>query len=300
MPEGPEVRIIAMQLNMLLGGKYLRGITYSKEGPYATSSKPEFSQFRNRLAALESKLDDPSKKIRIDWVHNKGKYIYMQLRLFTSSAGEGEKSEGVKFIGNHLGMTGNWRKTPSKHALITLQYSDQPFESSLQNLYFDDYRHFGEFRILGVAEMREKLAEIGPDVLDPSFTEEVFNTQLEKLAGSQRAIAVVLLDQSFVSGIGNYLRADILYVAEMDPLTPVAFIARDKDLSHKLFTAIKTITTKSMASHGTTIKTYHDIEMEQGHYDTLIYDKTEDPKGNPVETFKIQGRMMHWVPSVQT
>lgn len=61
------------------------------------------------------------------------------------------------------------------------------------------------------------LAKLGPDALDPSVTETDVRQQLEGKPFRGRQLGALLLDQSFISGLGNYLRTEILWWAGLHP-----------------------------------------------------------------------------------
>ena len=66
------------------------------------------------------------------------------------------------------------------------------------------------------------LSRLGPDVLDASTTVEQIRQRLENRRFTKRQFTSLLLDQSFLSGLGNYLRSEILFVARIHPtLRPI-------------------------------------------------------------------------------
>ncbi len=68
-------------------------------------------------------------------------------------------------------------------------------------------------------EMLATIAKLGPDPLvgDPAEGEERFVTVVRRKA---TPIALLLMDQAVVSGIGNVYRAEMLYRARLNPHTP--------------------------------------------------------------------------------
>ncbi|MFJ2552556.1 Fpg/Nei family DNA glycosylase [Microbacterium sp. NPDC087591] len=68
-------------------------------------------------------------------------------------------------------------------------------------------------------EMLATVAKLGPDPLvgDPAENEERF---VRAVAKKQTAIALLLMDQSVVSGIGNVYRAEMLFRQRLNPHTP--------------------------------------------------------------------------------
>ncbi len=75
-------------------------------------------------------------------------------------------------------------------------------------------------------EMLATVAKLGPDPLvgDPVENEERFVRAVRKKG---TAIALLLMDQSVVSGIGNVYRAEILYRARLNPHTPGKQVPED-------------------------------------------------------------------------
>lgn len=75
-------------------------------------------------------------------------------------------------------------------------------------------------------EMLASVAKLGPDPLvgDPVENEERFVAAVRKKG---TAIALLLMDQSVVSGIGNVYRAEMLYRARLNPHTPGKAVPED-------------------------------------------------------------------------
>lgn len=69
------------------------------------------------------------------------------------------------------------------------------------------------------------LGKLGPDAVHPATELEEIVGQLDSKAHRGRMLGALLLDQSFVSGLGNYLRSEILWWAGLHPTW------RPKDLS---------------------------------------------------------------------
>ena len=61
------------------------------------------------------------------------------------------------------------------------------------------------------------LQRIGPDILDPSLTVETVKNRLLDDRFRRRNLLILLLDQRFLAGVGNYLRSEILFVAKIPP-----------------------------------------------------------------------------------
>lgn len=61
------------------------------------------------------------------------------------------------------------------------------------------------------------LRKLGPDVLDEDTTAAMICSRLQSEAYSRRQLGVFLTDQSFVAGLGNYLRCEVLFAARLHP-----------------------------------------------------------------------------------
>lgn len=94
------------------------------------------------------------------------------------------------------------------------------------------------------------LARLGPDVLSDQVCSRAIEARLADAKFRRRSLGALLLDQGFVSGLGNYLRSEILFVARLDPSK------RPMDLSDgvrsELATAIAAITHRAYRLGGVT------------------------------------------------
>lgn len=283
MPEGVEVNIIARQLNSLLKGHYIENISII-DGPYLTNPTDKYKNFRDGLK------DFNKKRWCVLDVENKGKFIYFRL---LSDESKTENRPIQKYIGNTLGMSGHWRKDKTKHTHFILTTTNP----NVQSLYFDDYRHFGTMSLMDFKDLNDKLNELGADILDDNTSFNIFKDALRKKKNEKKSIAEVLMDQKVISGIGNYLRADILYDSRTNPRTQVSSLTDTELMS--IYNSAYNISRISLKSNGTTIKTYKDVNMEEGKYNTLIYGKKKDSQGNEVKTYELKKRKVHYVPAIQ-
>lgn len=94
------------------------------------------------------------------------------------------------------------------------------------------------------------LARLGPDVLSAEVRAPDIEARLADTRFRRRSLGALLLDQGFVSGLGNYLRSEILFVARLDPAM------RPMDLSDglrsELATAIAEISHRAYRLRGVT------------------------------------------------
>ena len=185
-----------------------------------------------------------------------------------------EKRNG-EFIYNHLGLTGWWT---FNHSTEPEEYEKAQLTHGDKVAHFTDPRGFGKFKILSKAQVEAKLKSLGPDI--NGITEAALTAALQSRPRSM--IGAAIMDQKTLSGIGNYLRAEILYMAKIDPRRKIASITNNE--YHKLYKTLKKIFNESVNET----------------YTIKVYEKTKDPHGNKVKTEKIGGRTLYWVPERQT
>ena len=267
MPEGPEVKRIAVDLAECISGRHLEEVKILS-GRYLKKPIEGQDQLSEAL---------PTKVVG-SGAH--GKFLY----ILTVS--------GVN-IWSTLGMTGRWTQTLGKHSRVRFSFSCGT------HVYFDDIRNFGTLKFVrGKYQLIEKLNSLGPDMLSTDVDDVTFCERFRKHSGWE--ITKALMDQSIVSGVGNYIKADSLWLARISPKRKVGSLS-DEEL-FRLNHSIKQIMRESYQNGGASIKTYRTFDGLEGEYSTkfLVYNQSHDPDGNPVikETTE-DNRTTHWVPNVQ-
>lgn len=66
-------------------------------------------------------------------------------------------------------------------------------------------------------EQHPFLQGLGPDVLNPALSQKNVSQRLQSPVFCNRALGSLLLDQHFLAGMGNYLRAEVLYASKLHP-----------------------------------------------------------------------------------
>ena len=184
MPEGPEIHLSCLFVNSVCSGRMFTGeVTKS-----AVSKNPDilFSSPRYTITA-----------------EARGKELALFLTCLQKNPDENGSRVRLLF---RFGMTGRFRFTSAadmpKHSHLQFYTMEEP-----QNiLNFVDSRRFGSWR---VSECWGE--ERGPDPMTEH--EEFKKNILEHLedAAFNRPICELLLNQKYFNGIGNYLRAEILF-----------------------------------------------------------------------------------------
>ncbi|MEM8931354.1 MAG: hypothetical protein AAGE94_09275 [Acidobacteriota bacterium] len=164
-----------------------------------------------------------------------------------------------------------------------------------------------EIEVLDLPELavHDYVGKLGPDPLDDEVTGDVIADRLRDRAWSGRQLAGLLLDQGFVAGLGNYLRADILHTAAIHPKRR----ARDLDDGEieRLADEIVRLPRQSYATKGITnfldrVEQLKARGVRRSHYRHHIYDRDGRDCyrcGEMVERQTIGGRAMFFCPGCQ-
>jgi formamidopyrimidine-DNA glycosylase len=275
MPEVAEVRRFVDQLTKEYGGKTLTsmklvGGRFLKENAGNSNGAGIFTL---KFPLVDTQFDA------------KGKFIYWSLKE------EPLNNKRVYFFIT-LGMSGSFGKQ-NKHSAIEFNFDGK------DPLYFNDIRHFGTFKIVfDSSDLSKKLNDLGWDPLQqPNFSQGLI-AQLRNF--NHKTIAEVLMNQKVFAGVGNYIRSEALYRAEIKPDRKISAMT-DKEIE-TLCNAIIDVVKEAYACGGATIATYSDLYGNVGtFYDQFkVYGRKKDPLGNKVIKAKAaDGRTVHYVESIQ-
>jgi DNA-formamidopyrimidine glycosylase len=278
MPEGAELRSSRDDLRKLLQGKKIIDLWPTTTGRYKSKPIEGLQQFKEETHPLT-----------IESIDVKGKFMWWTLK--------NEKT--TWYLWCTYGMSGQWTPVHDKHTAFILQYNDSGIKITRdwQTLYFVDPRHFGTIKFISDPKVHQKkLASLGPDVLsDTPMTPELFAERL--LGKPNRVISEALMDQSTLSGVGNYMRAEALWLAKVNPWKPVVELTSQQLLD--LYESTLSVARNSYESGGATIHTYKGVAGEEGTYSSrfVVYGRQHDADGNEVlREQDSNGRTVHWSP----
>lgn len=263
MPESPECRRTAEELNDLLCGKQLTDIAV-RSGRYHRHDEPD------GLSKLKTCFP-----VRVEKVDVKGKFIWFEL------------SNGVS-IWNTLGMSGRWTLDSTKHSHVSFQADDT-------TIYFDDVRNFGTLKVcFDGKELKKKLKSLGPDILDAKTTLEDLDERLKLDKLKKKTIVEALMNQTIISGVGNYIKAEALFEARISPHRLCKSLSEDD--RRRICEAVVSIAKQSYDSCGVSIRDYISPTGNKGTFKLKVYGKTG--KGVVSEATN-DGRTTYWMPEIQ-
>ena len=270
MPEGPEVRITAEGLNDLIQGDYITEIVVNSKSRYYNSG------IKNQY--------DISYPMYVSYVESRGKKILIK--------GNDDSGQDITIVSS-LGMEGKWRNYGGKHAGIELHMS------SGSVMYFHDTRHFGTFDIcMNDCEYDFVMKHVGPDLMKDDIGYDDYYDVITRKRLGNKDVYCFLMDQSFFSGIGNYLAAEVLYASQVLPDRKLNTLSDDE--IYNLYYYSIDIINESYNNNGLTISTYFDVNDRAGTFECKCYGKKYDPEGRPIykKTFS-NGRTSWYCPDYQ-
>ena len=175
----------------------------------------------------------------------------------------------------------------NKHDRVLLDFDDG------SRLAFNDTRKFG--RVWLVDDPRSVFGKLGPEPLEETLTQDSF---FEKLNRSKRQIKPLLLDQTFIAGLGNIYTDEALFLAGIHPCTPADQINID-EASH-LLSAIREVLLEGIKRNGASIDWVYRGGDFQNHFN--VYQRDGEPCyrcGTLIERITLGQRGTHFCPHCQ-
>jgi formamidopyrimidine-DNA glycosylase len=270
MPELPEVETIARLLREggqeqpALVGRYILG---AKVLWTRTLAEPSVEEFERRV--LKQEIED---------IRRRGKFLIFRLSR--------------DWLLLHLRMSGDLLVRPSvtppaPHDRLVLE-----LEGDIQ-LAFNDARKFG--RIWLVSEVDTVVEQLGPEPLDEAFTAQDL---YDRLHATRRQLKPLLLDQTFMAGLGNIYVDEALNLAKLHPLIPANTLSQAQ--AGRLLESIRAVLQDGIRRNGASIDWVYRGGDFQNYF--RVYQRTGQPCpdcGTPVERIVVGQRGTHFCPNCQ-
>jgi formamidopyrimidine-DNA glycosylase len=275
MPELPEVETVARDLRGLILGATITGATCLWARTLRTHDPETIGQ------ALAGR--------RIEAVGRRGKQLVIDL-------------SGGAVLTIHLKMTGQLFVVPSAtpvdpYVRLRIALADG------RELRFRDIRKFGKIGLFAVDPATGEavlepggaavFAGTGPEPLDEAFTLRAFRLRLR----SRRSrLKPLLLDQSFLAGVGNIYADEALWAARLHPLRSAGTLRTPDE--RRLYEAVRRILAEAIARRGSSIDDYTAPEGDGSMQDRLlVYQRAGQPChrcGRPIRRIVIGARATHF------
>ena len=246
MPELPEVEIVKQSLKKKVKNKIIQKVVVKN---------------RNLRFKIHSKFEKHLYKKKIIKVERFSKYLII---IFEDKSG---------FI-LHLGMSGtvhlyhknkkniltntsfyNSLLLPSKHNHVEIHFKKIIF-------IYNDPRRFGYFSTFNnQIELKKKFNHFGPEPFSKSFNVDYI---IRYLKNKEKNIKSFLLDQKFISGIGNIYASEILYFSKIKPARKAKSLTIDE--YKRIFLYSKLVLKMAIKKGGSSIRDFKNISGKMGTF----------------------------------
>ena len=245
MPELPEVEIVKQSLDKKIKFKKIKKVIIKN---------------RNLRFKIPIKFEELLKNKTIKKVTRFSKYLILNF------------SDG-SFCLIHLGMSGtihlikknfstknsntsfySLRNLPKKHNHIEIQFNDL-------KVIYNDPRRFGFFKIFKKKNLSDFFNNFGPEPLNNKFN---INYISNYFMNKKKNIKSFLLDQKFVSGIGNIYASEILFYCKINPLKKAKSLTKLDIKKIRYFS--KSILNQAIKKGGSSFRNFKNVEGRNGSY----------------------------------
>ena len=246
MPELPEVEIVKQSLAKKIQRKKIKKVIIKN---------------RNLRFKIPSKFEELLQNKIVKKVTRFSKYLILNF------------SDGSYCL-IHLGMSGtihlitkknlnkftnlsfyNSPNLPKKHNHVEIQFQDL-------KIIYNDPRRFGFFKFISNnQELINKFSHLGPEPFFKSFNLEYL---LKYFLNKKKDIKSFLIDQKFVSGIGNIYASEILFLSRINPTTYVMKLSKED--CKKIISFSKSVLNKAVLKGGSSIRDFKNTSGKNGNF----------------------------------
>ena len=246
MPELPEVEIVRQSLDKKIRQKKVKKVIVRNKN-LRIKIPNNFKKF------LENKI--------IDRVSRFSKYLIIYL----------SKNE---FCLIHLGMSGTIHLIDDrkKNDLTNLSFYNSPLLPKKHNhieiifdnfrVIYNDPRRFGFFQIIKTNDnLKKRFLHLGPEPFEDKFDLEYFRKFIKN---KNKKVKDLLIDQKFVSGIGNIYASEILFLSGINPNRKIKLL-NNKNCS-QIIKNSKKILLNAIQKGGSSIRNFKNTDGYQGNF----------------------------------
>ena len=246
MPELPEVEIVKQSLARKIVKKKIKKVIIKN---------------RNLRFKIPAKFEELLKEKIIQKVTRFSKYIILN---FLDGS----------FCLIHLGMSGtihlikknslnkftntsfyNSSILPKKHNHVEIHFEDL-------KIIYNDPRRFGFFKFINnKKDLQNRFNHLGPEPFFKTFNIEYLTNYF---FNKKKDIKSFLIDQKFVSGIGNIYASEILFLSKINPTTYAMKLSKEE--CKKIITFSKSVLNKAIQKGGSSIRDFKNTSGENGNF----------------------------------
>ena len=247
MPELPEVEVVKRSLKKAVANLTIKKVIINSKKLRYEINKKEFQKIINK---------------KITSIKRRSKYLLINL-------------ESDITILVHLGMTGKFfiKKNISEFYKTSFYYDiDRKHKkhdhvvfkfNKKKELIYNDVRRFGFIKLINTKKILNSshLKFLGPEPLSKKFNFKYFNNFI---LNKKKKIKDILMDQKFVSGLGNIYVNEVLYLSKINPKKRVNKL-KNKEI-YKIITLTKKILKVSIKKGGSSIQDFSDSDGKSGKF----------------------------------
>ncbi len=287
MPELPEVETVRLQLVRSVTGKEIKkvDILHPKSVGFDTS-------ISKRLPGSTIGNIDRIGKLLI-FTFKKESNLFLLIHLKMTGQLIFRDKKGTLAGGGHSMSELDYRKLPGRHTRVAIHFTDG------SSLFFNDMRLFGYIKLASLEEMEAARAGFGPEPIATDFDTTNFVEAVQK---RRAPIKAILLDQSFVAGLGNIYVDEALWRAKIKP-TRIGTDITEKE-AMLLLESAGNVMREAIAQGGTTFQHFVDTADNKGNFTAYlqVFGKQNTPCsrcGTSIEKIRLAGRGTHYCPQCQ-
>ena len=255
MPELPEVEVVRQSLDKKIKQKKVKKVIIRNKN------------LRFKIPLNFATFFENQKIIKVERI---SKYIIFQLN-------------NNKYCVLHLGMSGTIHIVINKknNLLTNTSFYSKPTLPKKHNhleiifekfkIVYNDPRRFGFFQIIENKNLLiKRFSNLGPEPFDPKFNT---NYVYRFLKNKEKNIKNFLLDQNFVSGIGNIYASEILFLSKINPNKKACLLNQKEH--KKIIKNSKKILSDAINKGGSSIRNFKNILGKEGNFqkDFKVYQR---------------------------
>jgi formamidopyrimidine-DNA glycosylase len=248
MPELPEVEVVKRSLTRKVQNLIIQKVNIK-------DSKLRYHIDKNKFRKITG--------LRIKKIERKSKFLLFFLN-----------KNFIMMV--HLGMTGKFFFVDRKNTKLKTSFyynidykKEQKYDrvefilNKNQKLIYNDVRKFGFIKLLSDKKYKNNfhLKHLGPEPLKNTFNYTYFKNYIK---GRSRMIKDILMDQKFVSGLGNIYANEILFLSKIKPSRKVKNL-KEFELK-KIINFTKEVLKNAIELGGSSIKDFSSSNGKKGSF----------------------------------
>jgi len=246
MPELPEVEVVRKSLNRKIKNKEIKKVLVKNKN--LRFKVP--SDFKNFL-----------KNKKVINVNRFSKYLILCLN-------------NKSYCLIHLGMSGTIHllNLKEKNIITNTSFYNSPLLPNKHNhieiffkdlkLIYNDPRRFGFFQIFNNDDqLKKRFKHLGPEPFQSTFNLKYLRNFFK---GKEKNIKSFLIDQNFVSGIGNIYASEILFLSKINPFKKAKLLSEND--CKKIISNSRKILLQAIKRGGSSIKNFKNSNGNSGSF----------------------------------